>query len=101
MTPTIESCPRYNECSAPLCPLDPDLSKCVWFVGEAICLSSEHCKHRWINKQKSITKRQTKSYLDVSVTHQQLYDASRPKNFSEEQREAMKARIAQVRNQAK
>lgn len=34
----MEDCPRWDKCSAPICPLDPDWSKRVHRKGERICL---------------------------------------------------------------
>ncbi len=34
---SIENCPKFLGCNAPLCPLDLKLSKCVHLRGEGIC----------------------------------------------------------------
>jgi hypothetical protein len=36
MTP-MHACPHFNDCSAPLCPLDPDNEQRSWFSDEDIC----------------------------------------------------------------
>ena len=36
MTPMHE-CPHFDDCSAPLCPLDPDNEQRSWFSDEDIC----------------------------------------------------------------
>ncbi len=92
----MEKCNRFNECSAPLCPLDPDIKDRLWFHDEEVCKSREHNKHRWIKKQRSIVRRQTKSWLDKPVTYKQLYAASRPKQLSDEQRAKMAIRMKQI-----
>lgn len=33
----MERCPRYQRCSAPLCPLDPDLPRRVALKGDPVC----------------------------------------------------------------
>lgn len=87
-TPT--DCKRFNQCGAPLCPLDPELEQRVWRVGEEICSAHGHSKHRWIKKQRSIHNRQTKRWFNRPVTHQELFDASRPKKLTEATRNRMK-----------
>ena len=32
-----EQCPRFNRCSAPLCPLDPHWSRCKMLRDEHLC----------------------------------------------------------------
>lgn len=92
----MEKCNRFNECSAPLCPLDPDIKSQLWFHDEEVCKSREHNKHRWIKKQRSIVRRKTKCYLDKPVTFDQLFDASRPKQLSDEQRQKLAERMKHV-----
>ena len=93
---TMENCSRFSECSSPLCPLDPDIKKRVWFHDEEICKSREHNKHRWIKKQRSIVRRKTKSYLNKPITYEQLYAVSRPKQLSDEQRAKLAIRMKQI-----
>lgn len=38
----IESCPSYEKCSAPLCPLAPNVQDCKWFPDEPACKSRTH-----------------------------------------------------------
>jgi len=33
-----QACPRFDRCSAPICPIDPGLWKSVYRKGESICL---------------------------------------------------------------
>ncbi len=33
----MENCPRFNSCSVPICPLDPDMAKRVYVRGEPKC----------------------------------------------------------------
>ena len=55
-----EDCRRFEECSAPLCPLDENLRKRVWFADEAICRSKDHGSGmQWIVSQKKIMKKST------------------------------------------
>ena len=93
----MQNCPRFEICDAPLCPLDPDLALRIWYAGEETCKCQKYNKHRWIRKQRSIVRRQTKTWLDRPVIYQQLYDASRPKNISEERKAEMAKRLSEAR----
>ena len=43
MTPT--DCPKWERCSAPICPLDPDVLKRSYLRDEPVCFFlREHCK---------------------------------------------------------
>jgi hypothetical protein len=78
------NCNRFESCNAPLCPLDTELTSRVWYPDEDVCKCQKHNKHRWIKKQRSIVRRQTKSYLDRPITYQELYDSSRPRQLTGE-----------------
>ena len=84
-------CSLYFKCSAPLCPLDPELKSRNWFIQEPICRKYHT---RSIRKQKAIHRRQPKSYLWQPLTILDLIKISRPKKFTEAQLEAMCARLA-------
>jgi hypothetical protein len=34
----MEDCPKFNRCSAPICPLDPDVLSRTYLPGEPVCL---------------------------------------------------------------
>ena len=91
-----EQCQRFEKCDAPLCPLDEDIEKRVWYVGEEICRAQKHNKHRWIKKQRSIVRRQTKTWLDKAITYEMLYNASRPPK-NREVTQAQLAALAKAR----
>ena len=91
-----QSCRMFSKCSAPLCPLDSGLKDRIWYADEAICRSRKHGQHRWIKKQRSIQKRQTRSWLNKPVIWKMLYDASRPKRISPEERERLKERMKEL-----
>ena len=88
----MDECPSFESCNASLCPLDSGLSDRVWYADEDVCAGRAGSGKRWIKKQRSIVRRQTKCWLDRPVTYQQLYDASRPRQLSEEAREKLVAR---------
>ncbi len=96
----MEKCPRFEICDAPLCPLDPDMQSRVWYAEEDVCKSQKYNKHRWIRKQRSIQRRQTKTWFNRPVTHQQLYDASRPRQMTDEQKAEITKRLSDYRKKA-
>lgn len=101
---TFEDCDRFEKCDAPICPLDPDKHLRVWYSDEEVCKSQTHNKHRWIKKQRSIQRRQTKTWLGHPVFFQELYDASRPgnkKELTEEEKKKVAERFAKYREKKK
>jgi hypothetical protein len=97
MIPT--DCPSFEGCGAPLCPIDPDLKVRVWYIDEPICnANAQGGKRRWIRKQRLIARRKYKKYLNCPVTYQELFDISRPRELSDEQREALKLQLATIRS---
>jgi len=52
-----DKCPRFNNCNAPLCPLDREsLEFGIWYPDEEICQNRNFSKLRWIRNQKKILK---------------------------------------------
>lgn len=49
-------CKQYERCSAPLCPMDENSLKCVWYPDEASCISAAHANLQWIKAQRKIVK---------------------------------------------
>jgi len=45
-------CPHFNECDAPLCPLDVNLEHHIWFPKDTVC--RRRAVPEWVGKQKSI-----------------------------------------------
>jgi len=54
MTP--RDCPRFDECDAPLCPMDEDRAKRTWFPDEPICDRGGMGTTRFVKIQKRIAK---------------------------------------------
>lgn len=51
-------CKYYDECNAPLCPLDPDLHKRTWFADEDICRSANARRGlEWVKRQRKIKRK--------------------------------------------
>jgi hypothetical protein len=49
-----EDCPRFDSCSAPICPLAGDGD--IWYADEPICSLQEFCHSDWIKNQHKIAK---------------------------------------------
>jgi len=93
----MSKCSSFNKCSAPLCPLDPEISRRIWYADEPVCISARFGKHRWIRKQRSIQRRGTKSWQNRPVTYDQLFKASRPREISEDRRKGLSDRLRKIR----
>jgi len=53
MTAKFEDCGMFENCQAPLCPLDPNLSRAVWYADEPICTSRTYgAGLKWIENQR-------------------------------------------------
>ena len=93
----MKKCKSFLNCEAALCPLDPELKKRIWYDDEKVCRSRHHGLHRWIKKQRSIQKRQTKSWLGRPITFYELYAVSRPRKLSKEHKAGLIKRMALIR----
>jgi hypothetical protein len=51
-----KSCKHYQRCCAPMCPMDENSLKCIWYPDEEICMSSAYGNLAWIKAQKKIFK---------------------------------------------
>ena len=90
-------CDMFDVCNAPLCPLDKDIDKRCWYSDEEVCKSRKHgAGIRWISKQRSIQRRQTKAWLDRPVKHQELVDKSKKRKLSQESLD----KLASIREKA-
>ena len=55
---TTPQCPKFETCSAPLCPLDKEiLDKGLWYPDEEVCTLKKHSGLPWIRKQRKLIKR--------------------------------------------
>jgi hypothetical protein len=97
----MHECSSYETCNANLCPLDPSLNDRCWYIGEEVCKGRAGSGKRWIAKQRSYNKRKPKTYMGKALGYQLLYDSSRKKQLSEAQLEALRVRMADMREKAK
>lgn len=94
----MKNCEMFKACSAPLCPIDADIKERIWYSDDEICRSRKFGRHRWIKKQRSIKRRQTKTWLNRPVIYQELFDASRKRNLSEDQLSDLRTRMKKLRS---
>jgi len=65
------TCPQFDNCSAPLCPLQPNtIDGGIWYPGEEICNRRGFQNLDWAKKQKLIVK--AKAPLDKYFTVEML-----------------------------
>jgi hypothetical protein len=62
-------CKHYQRCGAPMCPMDENSLKCIWYPDEEICMSSAYGNLTWIKAQKKIVKAaaQTNRYFTLEM----------------------------------
>lgn len=56
MSSEQKKCERWDLCSAPLCPEDPNLKEAIWFPDEEICHLRSKGSLQWIINQKKIAR---------------------------------------------
>ena len=49
-----EECEYFKRCIAPLCPLEKDIKKHIWYPDEPICSLKKFQNLDWIKKQKQL-----------------------------------------------
>jgi hypothetical protein len=49
-------CPYFDLCNAPICPLDENKEKAIWYSDEAICKNRDFSDLEFIKTQKKIVK---------------------------------------------
>ena len=50
------TCKRFEECEAPICPLDKNFNMTVWYPGESFCDAKGYKREHWRIVQKRIAK---------------------------------------------
>lgn len=51
---SVDQCPGYQGCKAPLCPMDSSFLKATWFNSEPICQAIAYRRERWRIAQRRI-----------------------------------------------
>lgn len=54
-----EQCPKYENCEAPLCPLDLE-KKQPWYIDEDVCKLPEHKELPWVVLQRKLKSKRSK-----------------------------------------
>ena len=73
MKETIK-CKKYNDCSAPLCPLqEHSIKHGIWYPEEDVCAARDQQSLEWIRKQKLVVKACT--CMDKYFTVEMLKEA--------------------------
>jgi len=69
-------CPYFDFCNAPICPLDEDKEKAIWYSHEAICKNPEYSGLEFIITQKKIAKvnktHSVKGYFTLKMLNQKI-----------------------------
>ena len=60
-----EDCRYFRSCSAPLCPLDPEIHKRSWIAGEPICRRRDIEAPPWLEMQRRYQKIGVQGYFRV------------------------------------
>jgi hypothetical protein len=61
------TCGIYEECLAPLCPLDPSSLKGIWYADEEICRSRTYGHLPWIRGQRKISRVRAEGYFTLEM----------------------------------
>ncbi|MCK8604412.1 hypothetical protein [Desulfoferrobacter suflitae] len=87
-------CKHFRSCSANLCPLDPELARRSWTIGEEICRCKAHRDLPMIRRQKQLKRLKPQKYLDKLLTAQWLMKtAPRKRSVSAQQRQKLVDRL--------
>jgi hypothetical protein len=97
----MHSCPNYKTCNANLCPLDSDLEKRTWFIGEDVCSRKDNAGLPMIRRQRQLNKRRPSEYSGKPLSSGWLSEsAPRKRQISDEHRAALSERM-RLMNEAK
>ena len=66
---TIETCPKYEGCSAILCPLaaEDENNNYIWYPDEDICTKQEFGCLDWIKRQRKIARKAKEGYFTFAM----------------------------------
>jgi hypothetical protein len=67
-----KQCPYFEKCNAPICPLNPDIEKAIWYSSEEICRNKEFKNLSFIINQKKIAKLNQKHVIQGFFTYTML-----------------------------
>ena len=61
------ACGLFENCLAPLCPLDKNSLKGIWYSDEEICRSRTHGNLTWIRAQRKIARVKAEGYFTLEM----------------------------------
>jgi len=61
------ACGLFENCLAPLCPLDKNSLKGIWYSDEEICRSRTHGNLTWISAQRKISRVKAEGYFTLEM----------------------------------
>ena len=61
------TCGLFENCLAPLCPLDKNSLKGIWYSDEEICRSRTHGNLTWIRAQRKIARVKAEGYFTLEM----------------------------------
>ena len=62
------SCPSFEGCKAPLCPLDKSLYQgAIWYTDEDVCATKEFRSLNWVRKQRKLKKARRKGFFNLEM----------------------------------
>ncbi len=94
----MNDCRLNMNCNANLCPLDPELDKRTWFVGEDVCTLPDYRQLPMIQRQRQLNRLRSHTYLDMAFRADWLAATVRAKRIlTDEQREKARARVMKAR----
>jgi len=71
-----EQCPFFNSCNAPICPLDENKGKAIWYSDEATCKNPGYSDLEFLITQKKIAKvnkkHSVKGYFTFKMLNQKI-----------------------------
>lgn len=59
---TMTDCKHFLTCNANLCPLDPDMDRRSWLIGEAVCKHKGHKDLPMLRRQKQLNRLKPDKY---------------------------------------
>ena len=60
-------CSSYHSCDAPLCPLDPEKEKRVWFADEQVCTGRAGSGVRFVVNQRKLARLNRPGYFTTAM----------------------------------
>jgi hypothetical protein len=72
----VIECPYFDSCNAPICPIDENKGKAIWYSDEAICKNRDFSDLEFIKTQKKISKvnktHSVKGYFTLKMLDQKI-----------------------------